>query len=520
MKKPNILIVHCDQLRYDCISPNFPQNYPENARVITPNIDKLASDGINYTNCFTTFPICTPARYSFITGMYVHQHLGWSNHCTIPRAFARDMAFPSLLKENGYNTACVGKMHYTPTYLDVGFDKMILAEQDGPGRYDDDYHAELIQKGKIDYIDARDQIYTYRQKAPREYFDNFGTDPSNLPDELYSTDWIAEKAMQELKQWGSDRPNLLMVGFIKPHHPFDVPDKWSNLYNEDKLIPLPGWSDAVSSIDNKYAKGFFNYNLIDNAKLKKVMKKYFGSITHIDHYVGEFIKLLKERGIYDNTLIIFTADHGEYMGFHHLLLKGNYMYDPLIKVPLVVKYPEGSEGYEIGTNEKRREIKSFVSIIDIYATILEEADVMIPQALWENVIPLPLDTRETSNQDGIDGTDEDELRKLIFAESGGGNYMVRDHNYKLLLCKSKTSQFFDLKKDPHEFTNLYNEPEYSGLIAQYKEELLKWLAFKSTSLDHLDEFAPCSGGKQFNPSERAAIKKKYEKLMKDFKISL
>jgi arylsulfatase A-like enzyme len=160
--RPNILIVHADQHRYDCLGAYG------NPDVRTPNIDALAADGVRYENSFCCFPVCTPSRYSLITGLYVHQHLGWNNRCTLPAGLP---TLPRILRNAGYHTKAVGKMHYTPTYLDVGFEEMVLAEQDGPGRYDDDYHRWLRAEGLCDRIDLMDQVQEYRQLAPPRYWE-------------------------------------------------------------------------------------------------------------------------------------------------------------------------------------------------------------------------------------------------------------------------------------------------------------------------------------------------------------
>jgi arylsulfatase A-like enzyme len=140
-KKPNVLIIHADQHRFDCLGCYG------NAQIKTPNIDALAADGVLYTRHFSTYPVCTPSRYSMLSGLYAHSHHGWGNHCTLAPGFP---TFPKALRAAGYKTAAVGKMHFTPTYLDVGFDKMVLAEQDGDGRFDDDYHTYLMERGLID----------------------------------------------------------------------------------------------------------------------------------------------------------------------------------------------------------------------------------------------------------------------------------------------------------------------------------------------------------------------------------
>ncbi len=459
LHKPNILIIHADEHRADCIGAHG------NEEIQTPHIDALARDGTLFRNCFSTFPLCTPARYSLLTGLYVHQHLGWTNQCTIPSGIA---TFPRILKENRYQTACVGKMHFTPTYADYGFDEMFLAEQDGPGRYDDDYHRYLLDKGLIDWVDMQDQVGEFRSKAPPEYAANFGTDPSNLEEEHYSTTWIADRACDVISKWQSGG-HMLIVGFIKPHHPFDAPRPWSDMYDPGKLTLLPGWTDKCLPIDLAFSKGHFDYTKLTPEKMRVILAKYYASISQIDHHVGRMVALLKQMGLYEDTLIIYTSDHGDYMGHHHMILKTNYMYDPEIRVPLVVKYP--------GNAPKGIMEEKFVSIIDITATILDVAGCLIPKVLWESVAPL-----------------RDVDRDAVFAEDNRHNYMVRMRDRKLLLCPYSKSQFFDLARDPHEITNLIDEPKYQAEIAELKERLFRWLAFETPPPVHLDEHGPVGKG--------------------------
>ena len=123
-EKINVLIIHADQHRMECLGAYG------NTDIRTPNIDVLAAEGVRYENSFCPYPVCTPSRYSLLCGQYVHQHRGWDNHCTLAPEIP---TFPKLLRDAGYKTQAIGKMHFTPTYLDVGFDKMTLSEQDGPG---------------------------------------------------------------------------------------------------------------------------------------------------------------------------------------------------------------------------------------------------------------------------------------------------------------------------------------------------------------------------------------------------
>nr|MDO8109221.1 sulfatase-like hydrolase/transferase [Candidatus Sigynarchaeota archaeon] len=442
--KPNLLVIHADQHRHDCIGA------AGNKDVKTPNIDALARDGTIFTHCFATFPVCTPSRYSLLTGLYAHQHLGFTNQSTIPDVIP---TFPRILRHAGYATACVGKMHFTPTYLDVGFEKMLLAEQDGPGRYDDDYHRYLMAKGAIDFTDARDQVLEFRTKAPPAYFANFGTDRSALDDRDFSTTWIGDRALECIDTWNGGGGNLLMAGFIKPHHPLDAPSPWADMYDPEKIALLPGWTETCLDRDRAFSKGFFDYTKLDEARMRRIMAQYYASISQIDAQVGKMVELLKNKGLYDDTLVIYTSDHGDYMGFHHLVLKGNYMYDPVIRVPLVVKAP-GQKGSKVVSN--------LVSIIDITAKVIDAAGCLVPRDLWDQVQP-------------VDEADRD----VIFAEDGNKNYMVRTRNRKLLLCSTFPSQLFDLEKDPIEMENRIDDAAYQDDVARLKEALFKWLAFES-----------------------------------------
>lgn len=461
--KPNVLVILADQHRYDCIGAYG------NRDIKTPNIDMLAKDGVLYKNSFCPYPVCTPSRYSLITGLYVHQHLGWSNHCTLPEGLD---TFPALLRKAGYKTKTVGKMHYTPTYLAVGFDEMCLAEQDGPGRFDDDYHRYLKERDLMDDIDIVDQRQEYRCHAAQEYWDTFGAMESNLSEEHHSTTWTGDRAVETIDKWEGEG-NLLMVGFIKPHHPFDPPYPWSNMYDPESLEILPGWLERPMPQDIAKARGYFANDALIEKSLRRVMAYYYATISQIDYHVGRMINLLKKKGMYNDTLIIYTSDHGDFMGFHHMILKGNYMYDPLVKVPLIIKYPGQAKGGTV--------TEAMVSNVDVAPTILNQCGCQ-PGRFMK----------------GIDLAKDENGRDLVFVEQvmpDGYDYMVRSHIRKLLLCRDESkSQFFDLEKDPLEMNNLITEPAYQDEIKKFKNALAEWMLFETPTPVHLDYSARIISG--------------------------
>jgi len=392
----------------------------------------------------------------------VRQHLGGSNHCTLPSGLA---TFPRLLRDAGYRTKAVGKMHLTPTYADVGFDQLLLAEQNGAGRYDDDYHRWLRDRGQGHFVDLLDQESEYRRQAPDTYWDNVGALVSDLDEEYHSTTWIAERAVEEVATWNGGG-NLLMASFIKPHHPFDPPASWADMYNPNALHMLPGYTSTPQPQDLAFSRGYFPYDKMTEAKIRRAMAYYYATISQIDHHVGRLVALLKDKNLYDNTLILYNSDHGDYMGYHHLLLKGNYMYDPLIRVPLIVKYP--------GQQQAGSVCNALVNSTDCAPTLLQSAGCAVP--------------RHMAGSDLLDLPE----REFTFAESGSGHsYMVRSQRYKLLWCRDDVqSQLFDLEEDPYELHNLYADSGHGQIVVHMKSALAQWALFNAPSTVHLDEDAP------------------------------
>ncbi len=454
-RRPHVLVIHADQHRFDCLGAMG------NPDVKTPNLDALVADGVLFRSSFCTWPVCTPSRYSLLSGQYVRQHRGRSNVATLLPATP---TFANLLRAAGYRTKAVGKMHFMPAYLDVGFSELQLAEQNGRGRLADDYHRYLKQRSLIDSVDLMDQEQPYRNQAPEEYWKTFGAGVSNLAEEHHSTTWIGNRAVEAISQWKPDRPGLLMVGFIKPHHPFDPPVPWNTMYDPAKLTILPGWTDQPLERDLE-RRGYFDNKTLTLPALRRVMAHYYATISQLDAQVGRMIRVLKEKGIYDDTLIIYTADHGEYLGFHHLLLKGNLMYDPLIKVPLIIKFPRGKYAGKVSD--------ALVSSIDVTRTILSESGLEPGPDMRGH----PLQPVSAGDQPG---------RDLIFAEDGSF-VMVRSRNRKLLYSSHPgRSLFFDLEKDPWEMNNLTDDLRFKEEIHQMKDALLRWFQVDSQTSPYLD----------------------------------
>lgn len=484
----NILFIMGDQHRFDCIGVSG------NKDIKTPNLDNISQDGVLYNNHYTTYPVCTPSRYSLLSGLYTHQHLGWGNHCTLAVGLP---TYAKVLRNHGYKTAAIGKMHATPTYLDMGFDKMLLAEQDGDGRFDDDYHRYLMEKGLVDTNDIVDQRQEFRKNADKEYWETYGSIVSNLDEKHHSTRWITNKALEEIEDWTSTN-NMMLVSYVKPHHPFDPPAPYDTMYDPNEIEILPGYTDEISAEDYEHSSGYFDHKGLNEKRLKKIMSHYYGSISHMDHHIGRIIDKLKEKELYEDTLIIYTSDHGEYMGFHHMLLKGNYMYDPLVKVPLIMKFPK---------NSHKGSINSLISNnTDIAPTIIKQAGLEVPNEMK-----------------GLDLKDQECGREMTVCEdlrvdhSIEGNpsyyeYMVRSEKYKLIIRKNfKNYKFFDLVKDPLEFKDVSKDLSYKTEIDRHIAYLTQMMVFDDVSPIYLNkEEQTYKTDKQTNYEERKKVETYYK----------
>jgi arylsulfatase A-like enzyme len=230
-----------------------------------------------------------------------------------------------------------------------------------------------------------------------------------------------------------------------------APAPWQTMYDPQKLRILPGWTEITPGHDLQFNRGYFPNDKLTESSLRRAMAYYYATISQIDHHVGRLTASLKERGLYDGTLIVFTADHGEYLGCHHMLLKGNHIYDPLVKVPLVIKWPAQRHAGQIS--------ERLVSNIDLAPTLCRAAGLTPPAEMPGEDLGAELPGRE-----------------IVFCESGGNQTMARTQSHKLILDGKRPGQslFFDLRVDPLELRNLLGSPEAQDEIQRLSAAIAAW----------------------------------------------
>ncbi|MFW5980839.1 MAG: sulfatase [Halanaerobiaceae bacterium] len=446
--KPNILLIMCDQLRADVLGC-YGNDY-----VKTPNIDRLAENGITFNRAYSTSPVCIPARHATISGKSPFQ-LGMlentGNRAEILYPLARQ------IRDAGYYTCAVGKMHFVPTREHFGFDRMYLSEEVPRHIQDDDYLHFLLKNGFENIVEPhgkRSETYYVPQV-------------SELPEEYHTTAWTGKKTGEVIKN-NRNRPFFIFSSFIKPHPPFDPCEPYDKMYPSEE-VPMPvrneqelNPKDRIIDKQNDYkVNGIEN---VTDKDVRKIRSHYYGSVTQMDKQVGNILDTLEEYGLRDNTIIIFTSDHGEMLGDHYGFGKRTF-YEQSARIPFIVSWPE-----KLPENETRNQ---FAVLPDIYSTLISAAEGKIPQnenIAGKNLIPVCKDNKE-------------KVRDKIYAEFGFDKnlkFMLRWNNYKYIyFANGGLESLFDLAEDPEELNDIAEENP--DLCKECRKELVKY--YKNRGFD-------------------------------------
>jgi len=348
--RPNILLIFTDQQRADTI------HALGNPVIQTPALDSLVREGTSFTAAYTPSPVCIAARCSLLLSQWPHQ-----TGCTANSAMPQER--PSLmqwLQEAGYQTHGVGKMHFAPDSRKLwGFESRDYSEEN---TLQDDFAA---------YVRAQGYAHIMNMHGLRsEYY--YIPQPSQLPARLHHTTWVAERALAFLQNRDKRRPFFLWASFIKPHPPFEAPVPWNRLYKPVHM-PAPfmpqGYEQLLTywnRLQNRYKwrdRGF------DGHLLQTMRAAYYACISFLDYNVGRMLDYLRECQLLDQTLIIFTSDHGELLGDYGSFGK-RCMLDPAARIPLIVRYPER---FTAGTI-----CPALASLVDILPTCLKAAGLKTP----------------------------------------------------------------------------------------------------------------------------------------------
>lgn len=430
MHKPNILLITTDQQRYDTIGA---MGYDF---MVTPNLDRLAAEGCCYPNAYSCNPVCMAARHNIITGLPARYHGFDDNYFEDdPKVIPYDLpTFPQILSDHGYDTVAVGKMHFQPCRRYNGFTKMELMEEI-PRNLEDDEYAKYLKENGFGDVQSIHGVRHLLYMLPQR---------SLIDEEHHGSSWVAERSIHYLKENAGKRPFFLWSSFIAPHPPFDVPDGWADLYRGKDLPPLKESKTPISAAAEG-KKCIADYP--DENYLQRARELYYASISFVDYNIGKILGYLKETGEYDNTLILFTSDHGEMLGDYGTFQK-MLPYDSASRIPFIARYPQKLEA---GSTDGR-----FVDLNDLLPTFLDIAGAAYPKP---GILP--------GESVFIKGGKKD--RSVQYVEFGHGNkrwISLRNKRYKYnYYYGGGREELFDMEQDPDETANLLCGNPGAGILA-------------------------------------------------------
>lgn len=489
MAQPNILLITSDQHHYSCLGCTNP-------RIKTPALDRLAREGTRFDRAYTSNPVCTPARASIITGLYPSVHGAWTIGVKLPEDVP---TIGDTLARHGYGTALIGKAHFQPlastpespsleaqpTLRDLAFWRRFHGPWYGFQHVEVcRNHADESHAGQHYAIWLEEQgLHSWR-----EYFRPWPPDPSaprrqhvwDLPQELHYNHWIAERSIAYIEQQHrAGRPFFLWASFPDPHPPYLVPEPWASLYDPADMVPgelVPGEHEKnpphfrltqqerpdFSPWRETYANHGFQSHRHDKEALKKNMAIYYGMISFMDHEIGRVLAKLDGLGLAEHTLVVFTTDHGHFLGQHGLIAKGAFHYEDMIRVPFLVRWPGKVEAGQIS--------QTLQSTVDLAPTFLAAAGIPVP-GLMQGYVQLPVwcgDAAPPLPEPVAQGTHVGPRDHVVVENRHQPTKLhlrtYVDARYKLTVYRGHDyGELFDLVEDPGEVHNLWDEPSAAAL---------------------------------------------------------
>ncbi len=460
-KKPNILFIMTDQLRGDSLG------YAGHRDVKTPYLDTLAAKGVDFTRAYSACPSCIAARAALMTGLTPEHNGRVGYEDNVPWDYERTLA--GELSKAGYYTICVGKMHVYPTRRYLGFDNVILHDgylhaaryEDVPYQesqfYCDDYFHWLKKELGAD----ADSTYTGLD------CNSWVTRSWCYAEKYHPTNWVTDNCLDFLRRRDPDQPFFLMASYLKPHPPLDPPQYYLDRYiGRDLTAPYIGSWETREYIDREGTVFDSKTGPSDPDLVHEMRAGYYACITHLDHQIGRLIQALIEHRLYDNTLIVFTSDHGEELGDHYMFRKSR-PYEGSCHIPMLFSNLEAAG---ISGRAGSR-ISSVVELRDIMPTLLDIAG-----------------ARDDEHYDGKSLTDviagrKDTVRDYLHGEHSYGpfsnHWIVTEKDKYIWMSESGEEQYFDLAADPHELENLISDSSRQERIAFLRSLLIRELEGRS-----------------------------------------
>lgn len=496
--RPNILLITTDQQHFSTLGVDNPH-------IRTPALDRLAGEGMKFNRAYCPNPTCTPTRGSIITGMYPSVHGGWTLGTKVPENVP---TIGKVLHDAGYATSLIGKAHFQPLASQPGSESIecqpVLRDLDFWRSFNDTHtpwygfdHCELARNHADEsHVGQHYAIWMEEHglKNWKEYFQPLKGDSSplapptgktpgygmrddmhwKLPQELHYTTWTGERTRAEIERaHAAGEPFFCWSSYHDPHPPYAVPEPWASMYDpadmplgafvngEFDQMPPPHKMTRDEHPDfHAFGQRIHGYHshLHDPDKLREAMAIYYGMISFMDYQIGLTLDMLDQLGIADNTLVVFTTDHGHFLGQHGLTAKGPFHYEDVVKVPMLAMWPGHIAAGQTTSNLQ--------SLVDLAPTFAQAVTGETP--IWMQGV----------SQIGC-WTGGEAARDWAIVENhheGTGVHLrtfITDR-YKLTLYRGRDwGELFDLQDDPNELRNRYEDPAYAEIRCELLNRMMQ-----------------------------------------------
>ena len=447
METPNILFLLTDQQRWDAMGCSGDW-------VQTPNLDRIASEGVQFTNCVTTSPVCIPTRLSLATGLYPHNTGVWNNmgHTLL----AETPTWMQAMRDAGYRTSLFGKTHLHPHNGD-------LREREGLMKaYGLDDVNEIggprASAKVLSHMTALWQEKGSWGAYRADYRERFSTKPylvrpSTLALEDYADVYVGQQAKQYLQNYDRREPWCCWVSFGGPHEPWDTPEPYASMYDPETMPPAIPRPPAGERPRGHLDRLMQRMNpAFETGEIGRLRANYAGNVTLIDDQIGEILDAIEGRGELENTVIVHTSDHGEMNGDYGLIYKSNFL-NGAVRIPLLVRTPDSTNAGSL--------CNSPVEWIDIGPTLVELAGGELEHRQFGKSLCPVLTAPETTHRD--------------FAISEiEGEIMLLNREWKAALnTNGEVYLLFDVQNDPNETQNLAGRPEVADIETALRLKILE-----------------------------------------------
>ena len=444
--RPNVLLVMTDQHRADAMGAYG------NKVIHTPNLDSLAKGGVLFTECWVQHPVCMPSRASIFTGRYPSAHRVRTNGVSLPRS---EKTLAQVFLEGGHRTGGAGKFHFVPH---LNRELPIMETHPDPFYGFQEFH--LGEDGRLG-----EQALWIKRQHP-EYA---GKPDNEIPVELHNTYWTASHTINFIRESvRRNQPFFAFCSFVDPHHSYNPPPPYRDMYKEQEMPAALARTGELEDKPPFFKEWSNNYRRLE-ARLAYHRTQYYGEVTFIDDSIGRLLNVLKELRILENTLVVFTSDHGDMLGDHGMFYKGPFHYRACTNTPLIIHWP--------GHVLPGKRIAGIVQEIDLLPTILDLAAIPCPPGVQGKSQKAVLSTNATGTGYSSalieHGTSGATAPKLGREEGLPDVYTIRSSKWRLSYYPGQDyGEIYDLGNDPDEFINRWRDPAIEPVKRRLKDELL------------------------------------------------